>query len=220
MRAMVMKPASVGAGVCIFARAGARHPLGFTLVELLVAIAVAAILAAIAVPSFQNSMTSNRADTASNQFVALLAMARSEALKQGATVQVCAVAANAPQCPNTTQAATPWSAGWNVCCAPGSVAANSPAAVQTGAALAAPMTVYGNFSSIGFNALGQLVMVGVTLPSAPANFIFCPDGADASKAKGVTVGLSGRVRLADTDTANGGVPFEEGDLTDMACSNP
>jgi type IV fimbrial biogenesis protein FimT len=217
LRAKVVDRA--GAGRCTPWRARAPDGVrGFTLVELLVVIAVAAVLAVIAVPSFQNSVTSNRADTASNQFVALLSMARSEALKQGATVQVCAGTGTYP-CSPTVAGSTPWSGGWSVCCTPGSVAANGAAPVQTGSALAAPMTAYGNFSTIGFNALGQLVMSGVTFPSTPANFIFCPDGVDATKAKGVTVGVSGRVRLADTDPATG-APFEEGDSADMACNNP
>jgi type IV fimbrial biogenesis protein FimT len=82
---------------------------GFTLIELIVTISVAAILLALAVPSFQSLMISNRITAQTNDLVSDLAFARSEAIKRGATVTVC-YANTATSC----GAGTDWTQGWMV----------------------------------------------------------------------------------------------------------
>lgn len=66
-----------------------RHPTGFTLVELLVTISIAAILLAIALPSFQGSLRSNRVATTGNELLASLSLARSEAIRSTRGGGVC-----------------------------------------------------------------------------------------------------------------------------------
>lgn len=65
------------------------RPQGFTLIELMVTIAVAAILLAIAAPSFTSIINSNRLTSAANEMVATLQAARMEAVRLNATVNVC-----------------------------------------------------------------------------------------------------------------------------------
>lgn len=84
---------------------------GFSLLELMITISIAAILLAIAVPSFQSLMANNRITSQTNNFLASLALARSEALKQGTGVSVCA-SANGSSCAGTST--TDWSTGWIV----------------------------------------------------------------------------------------------------------
>lgn len=61
---------------------------GFTLVELLATLAVAAVLLAVAVPSFNHLIISNRLTAQANDVVNRLAQARSEAVKRGTHVEI------------------------------------------------------------------------------------------------------------------------------------
>jgi type IV fimbrial biogenesis protein FimT len=62
---------------------------GFTLVELMITIAVAGILLMIAVPSFQHLILSNRLTTSANALVDAINTARMDAIKLNATTQFC-----------------------------------------------------------------------------------------------------------------------------------
>lgn len=62
---------------------------GFTLVELMTAIAVLAIGSALAFPSFQGVMRSNRVATSTNNFIAAFNLARSEGIRGNRGGGVC-----------------------------------------------------------------------------------------------------------------------------------
>ena len=62
---------------------------GFTLVELMVTLAIAVILLSMGVPSMHDLIRNNRLSSATNQFVSSLNIARSEAIKQGRNATVC-----------------------------------------------------------------------------------------------------------------------------------
>lgn len=64
---------------------------GFTLVELMVTLAVAAILATVALPGFTSLIQTNRVTTQTNELVASLNLARSEAIRRGLPVTVTAI---------------------------------------------------------------------------------------------------------------------------------
>lgn len=65
---------------------------GVTLIELLVTLAVAAIVLTIGLPSFQNLIREARATSVTNQLLAFVHHTRSEAVRRGAPVTLCASA--------------------------------------------------------------------------------------------------------------------------------
>lgn len=82
---------------------------GFTLFELIVTIAVAAIIVTVGVPGFQNIIANNRAVTHTNDLVTALNLARSEATRRGIDVLVCRSTDGA-----TCEPGLDWSSGWVV----------------------------------------------------------------------------------------------------------
>jgi len=84
-----------------------RKSDGFTLIELLVTISVVAILAALALPSFQSSIRSNRVATTTNELISSLSLARSEGIKSTRGGGVCASA-------DGLACGTNWNQGWMV----------------------------------------------------------------------------------------------------------
>ena len=86
-----------------------RHQTGFTLIELMVVVALVAILTMIAVPSFVSLIQSNRVSTEVNSFAGDLQYARSEAIRQGVPVSVCA-SSDSKSCLGTNS----WQSGWIV----------------------------------------------------------------------------------------------------------
>lgn len=70
-------------------RRTARAAAGFSLIELLVTIAIVAILVGVALPSFRDTITRNRIAGATNDFIAGLNYARTEALRRNGSAGLC-----------------------------------------------------------------------------------------------------------------------------------
>lgn len=62
---------------------------GFTVIELMITVALLAILTALALPSFRSFIQNNRLASQANEIVAASQLARSEALKRGVNVAIC-----------------------------------------------------------------------------------------------------------------------------------
>lgn len=81
---------------------------GFTLLELISVLSIAAITLLLVVPGFFSLIRSNRLDAQANHFIAAVNLARSEAIKKNKTVLICARQGN------TCSGQDSWQEGWIV----------------------------------------------------------------------------------------------------------
>ena len=84
-----------------------RRTHGFSLIELMVVIAIAAIVSSLAAPSFSRMLNANRIQTAASALQGDMSYARTEAVKRGSWVSICP-STNQSTC-DTTNA---WQNGW------------------------------------------------------------------------------------------------------------
>lgn len=82
------------------------HALGFTLIELMITLIVAAVLLGIAAPSFSNMIASWRLTSQANEMVSVIHRARGEAIKLNRTVALCRATGTA--CANSAGQWTGW----------------------------------------------------------------------------------------------------------------
>ena len=82
---------------------------GFTLVELMITLAIAVILLTVGVPSFSTMIKNNRLTAATNDLLAAVNLARSEAVTRGHRVTVCKSADQV-----TCVSDSGWEQGWMV----------------------------------------------------------------------------------------------------------
>lgn len=171
-----------------------RFSDGFTLIELMVVVAIVAILATLAAPSFVDMLRRNRLSTAVSALQVSLSLARSEAVKRGADARV-TVAANT--------SAGVWTNGWTVF-VDGTGTANAgvaPSADTTGvtavtrvevvAAPSGPISTgqTGTLNYFTYNGVGRLI----TTTGASANRSFWFFDADSERYC-LVLNVSGRVR--------------------------
>ena len=88
-----------------------NRQFGFTLLELIIVMAIAAILLTVGVPSFRETQLNNRMTTQVNDFVTSLHFTRSEAVKRGRRVTMCK-SDDGQQC--KTGGDADWQDGWLV----------------------------------------------------------------------------------------------------------
>jgi len=89
---------------------GFARSAGFTMIELMMTIAIATIVMTLAIPSFRYVTNSNRIASEINGLLGDLQFARAEAIKEGQPVTVCVSTDSATCSANNTA----WQSGWIV----------------------------------------------------------------------------------------------------------
>jgi len=149
---------------------------GFTLIELMITVAIMSIMLAIGLPSFQSIIASSRLTSSANAMVSALQLARAEALKQHKTVVI-------------RKKDDDWAKGWEVFVDdlienktfdPG----ETVLVISSSDAISPTMTVVATYSNyVSYGANGRINIGG--------HFTFC-SGSDY---RSVVIAATGRVRV-------------------------
>lgn len=160
---------------------GNHHlPKGFTLLEMMIALAIAAVLTVIAIPMFRDSSLRNTLTVQSNDLVAGALLARSEAIKRRAAVAFCA-SSDKLTCTDTR-----WEAGWIVRAADGTV-------VQYHKAAPSGFLINADSTNISFAASG--------LSASLATMTICRSSPSAgNQERVITINATGKSAIAKTST--------------------
>lgn len=172
-----------------------RGARGFTLIELMVAVAILAVLAALAAPSFNEAILSNRLASYVNTFAASARLARSEAGKRGATVVMCR-SADGASCASTGG----WQQGWILWRdANDNAAVDADEIIQKQQALAPEYHFTGNAYSLDFLADGSTLITG---GGSPITLSLCRALPEPGR-QGRTLRLAATGRMSIEKTAIG-----------------
>lgn len=152
---------------------------GFTLIELVITMAVAAILAMVALPQFKDMIVNNRATAQANDFLTALTLARSEAIKRRETIRVAAV--------DSSAAANEWGLGWQV------VVVSSGTVLRAFEALDSASTLdsVGDVAAIDFDSAGML-----SAPAASQTFQLRSTDCTGDQGRDITLTVTGRASVA------------------------
>jgi type IV fimbrial biogenesis protein FimT len=196
-----------------------EHEKGFTLVELIVTLVVAAILLTLAAPNLSSFLQRDRLGTQANDLLADLAFARSEAIKRGAVVIVCKTddpTVAAPVC-NTT-ATDPWTKGrviWVDANNNGSVEAAEVLRIRQqldgASAGGSANALYGDGLASGTGNEIRFTQLGMAKPpSGNTQFVLC-DKRGPAEALAVAIGVTGRARVTARGKAHDGSALSAAD---------
>jgi len=155
---------------------------------LLIVVAVVGVLIAVAAPNLSSLYINNRLDTATNELMASINFARSEAIRRGVNVRVESAAGTGTR---------NWTTGLRV------FVAGTGEVLRVGQPQVQPLTLFNvSSSSLAIEYLPS----GSKSETVDGVFVLCYGGAIAgtnptSRSRGIVVGRVGGVSLAPTDSA-------------------
>jgi type IV fimbrial biogenesis protein FimT len=180
-----------------------RNDAGFTLMELVITVVVAAIVLTIGVPSFREVINNNRLTSGANELVTALNLARSEAIKRSVRVTVCKSADGV-----TCSTGGGYQQGWIVFADPNgnaAVDAGEPV-IRASGSLSGGLTLTGNVNVANYVSF---VPAGISQLSIPdgggfqaGTLTLCKSGYTTSSRQ-VMLSRGGRVQVQRNEPAAG-----------------
>lgn len=172
---------------------------GFTLVEVLITLVVAAILLGLATPTITTLTRNKMITTQANELVSSLALARSEALKRVSRVTVCK-SADGSSCTNTGS----WDQGWIVFndsdndaqVGSSTGVGTSQQIIKVYSALDGGNTLTGSTNVanyVSYVSSGHSKLIDGTFQAG--SLVLCDDRGAGEHAREITVNITGRVRV-------------------------
>ena len=186
--------------VPVAAPAISRRQRGLTVLEIMISVALLGVILAIGIPSYAHMTISNGLTSDTNDLVASMQFARSEAVTRGETVTVCAANANLDAC----SGAGNWTSGWVILDAAANPIRVHPALTQNAAV---EVNVQNGVGAVVFNRNG--------FSTNSRTIRLCGPRGDTRRIRGVVVSPDGRIRLAAD--LNGNNIVEDQDGNDLSC---
>ena len=158
--------------------------MGFTIIELLVALTIASVMMAIAIPAFNDFTAQRRMAANVNSLVSAVNYARSEATRLGATVTL--------QATDPSDSDNEWGPGFCVNAAnPGDCDDPLQTFAIDGTVTFDAQGLLHNVDSLSFNSRGLL------LGGVQGTMQLCGEGADDDPGRTVNINAIGRVSVVD-----------------------
>ncbi len=167
-----------------------RHGAGFTLVEMLVAVAIAAVLASIGIPSLQSTIEDNQMTSRYNEFLSSLNFTRNSAISQGNSVALCKRNATGNNCAANDAG---WQNGWLVFSDK-----NNNGSVDAGEEILLDKSDIDTQVNLQYSrAINRISYSAEGYAKGYAGTItFCDQRGDSFR-KGMVISQNGRVRMAE-----------------------
>lgn len=170
---------------------------GFTLVELMIALGLMAVLTAMALPSFDRLVRSNVADKFRDDLYSDLVLARSEALSRGRPVVICSTTDPTVDSPDCNGDGDDWVNGWILFedvdrDGDYTDGTDDYVAIYEQAPVGEVELSYNRDVPIAFDRLGRV---------GTSNGTFSVCRHDVGYARGITLGGTGRARHVDGSAA-------------------
>lgn len=143
---------------------------GFTLVELMITLSVAAILMALAVPNFTTTIKNNRLTTQANELISSINYARSEAIRRGTSVSL-------------ESGSTNWHTGWTI-------KDKDSAVIRNHEAFDSGSSLVGSVTTVTYKGTGFISA------AAAITYTLCDDRSGET-GRTITISLTGRPSVAN-----------------------
>ena len=167
---------------------------GFTLVELMITLAILAIVGSFAMPAFRDMILNMRITSDTSEVISALQIARSESIKRKTPVVLCAKTAGATTCDNAVT--TNWDNGWliwvdtnadSVFDPPGEELLRQKNQLQSGVTLRTQTTL----PTMSYLPDGSSNM------ALSNEFRLCDNNRTGERGKRIQIALTGRAKMAD-----------------------